>query len=122
MSDHDGCVTTRLNPALTRDQSDPSPNAYYGAFRYMDRMFEPKRTHRHEEIASINLADLSFEIKYLMRHLLILQGRYKSALDEYPNLRGLEAPEFKIVIEPPLVLADPPDHAWSFFRKKGIWL
>ena len=121
-ADHDGHVPIRLNPALTRDQGDPCPNAYYGAFRYMDRMFEKKRTHRREEIASIDLSDLSFQVKYLMRHSLILSGRYVDVLNEYPNLRGLEAPEFKKVIDPPLVLADPPRNSWAYFRKKGILL
>lgn len=115
-------MTTRLHSALTRDQEEPTLNAYYGAFRYMDRMFETKRTHRREEIAAINLADLSFEVKYLMRHLLILSRRYERVLNEHPNLRGLEAPEFKKIIEPPLVLSDPPQHSWAYFRQKKIWL
>lgn len=115
-------MTVRLNPALTRDQKEPTPNAYYSAYRYMDRMFEPKRTHRREEIASIRLADLSFEVQYLMRHLLILKRQYEQTLRDYPNLRGLESPKLKEVIDPPLILSDPPRNAWSYFRKKGIML
>ena len=111
-----------MNSALTRDQEDPTPDAYYGAYRYMDRMFEPKRTHRSEEIAAIDLSKLSFEVQYLMRHLLILKRQYEQTLRDYPNLRGLEASKLKQVIDPPLVLTDPPRHTWSYFRKKGIWL
>lgn len=111
-----------MNPALTRDQEDPTPNAYYGAFRYMNRMFEPKRVHRQEEISAIDLSDLSFEVCYLMRHLLILSHRYEDVLNAYPNLRGLEAAKFKVVIDPPLILTDPPCHSWAYFREKNIWL
>ena len=111
-----------MNPALTQDQEDSTPDAYYSAYRYMDRMFEPKRVHRREEIAAIDLNGLSFEVCYLMRHLLILSGRYERVLRDYPNLRGLEAPNLKGVIDPPLVLTDPPRHVWSYFRKKNIWL
>ena len=111
-----------MNAALTRDQEEPTPNAYYSAYRYMDRMFEPKRTHRREEIAAIRLDDLSFEVQYLMRHLLILSRRYEQALNEYPNLRGLESPKLKEVIDPPLILSENPRHPWSYFREKGIWL
>ena len=111
-----------MNAALTRDQEEPTPDAYYGAYRYMDRMFEPKRAHRREEIAAIRLDDLSFEVQYLMRHLLILKRQYARTLRDYPNLRGLESPKLKEIIDPPLVLTDPPRHAWSYFRKKNIWL
>lgn len=111
-----------MHPVLLRDQTEgESPNTWYSIFRYMDRMFEPKRTHRQAEIAAIDLSVLSPRVRYLMRHLLILQGRYVETLWRYPNLRPLQD-EADVVLDEPIVLSDPPRHSWAYFKRKGIWL
>lgn len=100
-----------------------TPNRWYALYRYLDRLFEPKRRpNRDDEIETIDLAQMSHRARYLMRHTLILKGAYKDALNRYPNLRGLHAPELRPIIDEPIVLTDPPQHPWSYFRKKNIWL
>lgn len=118
-ADHDELVTTRVSPVLLRDQSGETPESWYAAYRYMDRMFAERRDHRSEEIASLDLSLLSYRMKYLMKCLLVLQRRYAETLDRYPNLRGLDG---VTSIDEPIILSDPPRHAWAFFKRKGIWL
>lgn len=109
-----------VHPVLLIDQTDgETPQNWYKAWRYLDRLFAERRDHRRDEIASIDLDLLSSRMRYLMRHLLILQGRYKVMLDTYPNLRGLQQ---DTTITEPIILTDPPRHTWSYFRRKGIWL
>lgn len=111
-----------VHPVLLRDQTEgESPDVWYSIYRYMDRMFEPKRVHRQAEIAAIDLSVLSPRVRYLMRHLLILQGRYVETLRRYPNLRPLQR-EADVVLDEPIVLADPPRHSWSYFKRKNIFL
>lgn len=124
MPDHDGGMTdsARINPVLVRDQTEgESPDVWYSIYRYMDRMFAERRPHRKPEIAALDLEKLSPRARYLMRNLLILQGRYVETLREFPNLRPLQG-EAGVVLDEPIVLADPPRHSWAFFRRKGIWL
>lgn len=117
----DDSLHGRPHPALTRDQVEgESPEVMYGAYRYLDRMFAERREHRRDEIASLDLTQLSPRVRYLMRHLLILQRRYREVLQAYPNLRPLHD-ERDMVLDRPIVLADPPRHSWGYFRKKGIW-
>lgn len=113
-------MSTPINPALLRDQSEgETPDNWYSAYRYMDRMFAEKREHRSEEIASLDPDRLSYRMRYLMKCLLVLQRRYRETLERYPNLQGLDE---VTTIDRPIVLSDPPRHSWSFFRRKGIWL
>ena len=113
-----------MHPILLRDQTEgESPEVWYSAYRYMDRMFSERRDHRVEEIASLDLSRLSLRMRYLMRNLLILQRRYAEMLDTYPNLRGLEDREVReMTPEPPILLTDPPRGTWSFLTRKGILL
>lgn len=116
--DHDEHMP--VHPVLLRDQTEgEDPTVWRTAWRYMDRMFAERRDHRRVEIASIDLDALSPRMRYLMRHLLILQGRYRQMLDDFPNLRGLQQ---DTEIDRPIILSDPPRHTWSYFKRKGIWL
>lgn len=113
--------SARMHPALLRDQSAPSADAYYGAWRYLDRIFERRRAEQHADtIAGIDLDQLSFEVQWIMRCNLILGGRYKEVLTAHPNLRPLatlERPEAPIILT-----ADEPRHAWSYLRSQNIFL
>lgn len=109
-----------VHPVLLRDQTEgENPTTWRTAWRYMDRMFAERRDHRRDEIASIDLDLLSPRMRYLMRHLLILQGRYEAMLNEHANLRGLQQ---NTEITEPIILTDPPRHTWRYFKEKGIWL
>ncbi|MGO1851849.1 MAG: hypothetical protein ACTH0V_00385 [Microbacteriaceae bacterium] len=109
------------HPTLTRDQREgESPDVMYGAYRYLDRLFAEQRPHRRDEIAALDVSQLSPRVRYLLRHLLILQRRYAQVLAEFPNLRPLHD-ERGMVLDRPIVLADPPRHSWAYFREKGIW-
>ncbi len=99
-----------------------SPRRWYTLFRYSNRMFEPKRRpDRDSEIRAIDVEQLSFRARYLLRHTLILMGVYEDALNFYPNLRGLHTRALDTLDEP-VVLCDPPRHSWAYFSAKNIWL
>ena len=119
--DHDVAMT--IHPALLRDQLEgESPEIMYGAYRYADHLFADRRTDRREELAGLDVTMLSARVRFLLCHLLILQGRYKQMLDTYPNLRALEDVR-EMVLETPIVLTAPtPRHTWGYFRRKNIWL
>lgn len=107
-----------MNPVFFRD-GESTPNDWYATFRYLNRMFSETRPHRREEIAAIDLGALDNRVKYLMRHLLILQGLYKKMLDDFPNLRALQHVQ---PLDEPIILADPPIGEWAYFTSKGILL
>lgn len=110
----------RIHAVLTRDQTDPTPNALYSAWRMTDRIFDRRRAEQHAEtIAGIDLEELSFEVKWIMRCNLILGGRYKEVLTQYPNLRPLATLERP---DEPILLSDEPRHAWAWLRKQNIFL
>lgn len=111
-----------VHPVLLRDQTEgESPDVWYSIYRYMDRMFAERRPHRRTEIAALDLEKLSPRARYLMRHLLVLQGRYVETLRRYPNLRPLQR-EAGVVLDEPIVLSDSPRHAWAWLRKQNIFL
>lgn len=117
-ADHDGWVTT-MHPIFTRDlREGESPDVMYSIYRYIDRLFEPKR-HRDDEIAEIVLKLMSARARHLMRCTLILKRQYEDALNRFPNLRGLER---NVPIREPIWLSEEPKHSWSYFRKNGIYL
>lgn len=107
-----------MHPVFTGDQPTETVNRMYALFRYVDRLFEPKR-HRDEEIAAIDLSLMTDRAQYLLRHTLILKRCYEDALNKHPNLRGLEN-----VATPtdPICLSDEPLGAWSYFTRKSILL
>lgn len=119
MVDMDGS-NPRIHAVLTRDQTDPSPQALYGAWRMIDRIFETRRAAQHAAtIAALDLDQLSFEVQWIMRCNLILTGRYKEVLTQYPNLRPLAALERP---DAPIILSVEPKHAWSYLRSQNIFL
>lgn len=110
------------HPSLTRDLDEgETPDGMYAAYRYLDRMFAETRGHRREEIASLDVSQLSPRVRYLAWHLLILQGRAREMLAAYPNLRPL-AKEDHAVLDRPIVLRHPPRDSWAYLRRHGIRL
>lgn len=103
--------------SLTRDQSDgATPDALYTAYRFIDRHFARDNA---EIISDIDLRDLSTDVRWIMLHVLILQGRARDMLTRYPNLRGLERTPPPAT---PLYLSEKPQHAWAYLRRKSIYL
>lgn len=110
-----------MHKVLTRDLTEgESPRQMYALYRYIDRLFEPKRD-RAAEIAGIDLGSMSHRAKYLLKHTLILKRVYKSALDRHPNLRDLEQVGD---IEEPIFLTDPDRvrDTWTYLKRKRIRL
>ena len=115
-------ATSVPHPSLTRDLDEgETPDGMYAAYRYLDRMFAEPRDHRREEIASLDVSRLSPRVRYLAWHLLILQGRARKMLREFPNLRPLAA-ERRTVLDRPIILRQPPRDSWAYLRRHGIRL
>ncbi|WP_394941191.1 hypothetical protein [Psychromicrobium sp. YIM B11713] len=101
------------------DQTSWSPGDFYALWRYLNRLFLNNRDRRVAEIDGLDLSRMSEETRYLMKHLLILQGRFELVLVRFPNLRGLE--EVK-ELNHPLYLSEKPLLAHPYFTEVGIYL
>lgn len=101
------------------DQTSWSPDDFYALWRYLNRLFLNNRDRRAGEIAQLDLNRMSEDTRYLMKHLLILQGRFELLLERFPNLRGLK--EVK-ELGHPLYLSDKPMLAHPYFTEVGIYL
>lgn len=95
------------------------PQDFYALYRYLDRMFSSGKPHRAEEIASLDLKRMTPETRYLMKHLLILQGSFRDTMKRYPNLRGLMG---DVKLTGQLVLREPPRGTYDYFTRMGIQL
>lgn len=101
------------------DQTSWSADDFYALWRYLNRLFLNNRDRRTEEIGGLDLSRMSEDTRYLMKHLLILQGRFELVLTRFPNLRDLE--EVK-ELSHPLYLSDKPMLAHPYFTEVGIYL
>ena len=100
-------------------QDDWDPDDFYGLWRYLNRLFLNPRGVKTQEIHDLDLSRMSVDTLYLMKHLLILQGRYERYLDEYESLAPLrDVPENGREI----FLDDRPTLVHPYFTEHGIYL
>lgn len=109
----------RVDRIYYEDQASWGPDDFYALWRYLNRMFLDRRGGRAAEMAAIDLGPTSDDTRYLMKHLLILQGRYEATLARFPNLRGLDDVG---ELGHPLHLSSEPTLAHDYFTRMGIYL
>lgn len=122
------------------DQTDWTPADWHGLWRYLNRLFQfvgptagqlarpdslsaqiaqRRQRRRDEELAAIDLSRTSQGTRYLMKHVLIHQGRYRFALRRFPNLKPLaDVGE----LDHPLVLDEHPMNLHRYYVEHGILL
>lgn len=101
------------------DQSDYGPTDFQMLWRYLNKVFLDVRGRRTAEIAAMDITRMSHETRYLIKHLLILQGRFEEYLTTYPNLADLREVGD---LDEPLVLSEHPTYWHDYFTKVGIIL
>lgn len=95
------------------------PDDFYGLWRYLNRLFLNQREVKTQEIRDLDLSRMSEDTLYLMKHLLIMQGRYEQYLAEYESLAPLrEVPENGREI----FLKARPTLVYPYFTEHGIYL
>lgn len=122
------------------DQTHWTPADWQRLWRYLNRLFQfvgptagqlarpdslssqiqrRRQGRRDEELAALDPARMSEETRYLMKHMLIHQGRYRLALRRFPNLRPLaDVGE----LGHPLVLDEQPMNLHRYYVEHGIYL
>lgn len=122
------------------DQADWDMADWYTLWRYLNRLAQfvgpnaaqranpdklgaqiqaRRMGRRDEELAALDLSQMSQKTQHLLKHILIQQKRYEDALTKFPNLESLRR------ATPPadfIVLADPPGLYHDVFTKARILL
>lgn len=106
-------------PIYYQDQTAWAPADFYALWRYLNRLFLNQGERKTDEIASLDLTRMSPETRYLAKHLLILQKRFTSYTELYPNLKALHRVG---PLDHPLRLSEKPTFAHQYFTDMGIYL
>lgn len=86
----------------------------------LNAQIQTKRTgRRDEELAALEISRMSRETQHLLKHILLIQGRFEIALEKFPNLEPLREAVPPVDV---IVLADPPGLYYDDFTKAGILL
>lgn len=104
------------------DYADRDMNRLYELFRVLNRVMLMRSDLNRRRMASLDASRMGPEARYLLKHLLVLQGRHDSLLDELCGLSTLR----NVGDEPPgglpLVLSEHPTGAHPYFDRVGIVL
>lgn len=104
------------------DFSDRDPHRLYELFRVLNRVMLMRSDLNRRRAASLDASRMCPEARYLLKHLLMLQGRYDFLLKMFNGLRTLQ----DVGDEPPgglpLVLSENPTGAHPYFDQVGIIL
>lgn len=104
------------------DYSDRDPLRLYELFRVLNRTMLMRTPATRRRARSLNASAMGPEARYLLKHLLVLQGRYDVLLDELEGLCALRNIGDKPPGGRPLVLSEHPTGAHPYFDRVGIIL
>lgn len=107
---------------LYQDFSDRDPHRLYELFRVLNRTMLMRTPTTRERARSIDASRMGPEARYLLKHLLVLQGRYEKALAELPGVDDLRRVGHAPPGGLPLVLSEHPTGAHPYFDEVGIVL
>lgn len=107
---------------LYEDFSDRDPHRLYELFRVLNRTMLMRTPTTRERARAIDASRMSPEARYLLKHLLVLQGRYERLLGELPGIDDLRRVGHTPPGGLPLVLSEHPTGAHPYFDEVGIVL
>lgn len=112
-------MTTFSRRIYYEDQSDWSSTDFHALWRYLNKLLVNRRGTKTQELDALDLDLMSADTRYLMKHLLILQGLYDTRLAQHTSLAGLrDVPETRRIIH----LTDAPRDIYPYFTSVGIYL
>lgn len=96
---------------------------WHALWRRLNKVFLNRRGTASDELDQIDLSRVDARVRYLMKHLLVLQGRFEQRLEEHPGLRALQlAPDELPPDWDELVLSRAPRDFYPYLQEKGIRL